>query len=91
MEEIVKEIVDSNLMIVDSGCADSLFNEGIRTLKMSNEYEQATYKEIELLRAASQKCQVSILHLIIYFCVGIFQIFSLVSCFRRCSFPFLQP
>ena len=66
LEEIVAEIVLCDLLIIESGSADSFFNSGVRTLLMSKDVGRTTYKEIELLRAASTKCHVRIPICIIY-------------------------
>ena len=61
LEEFISLIVVNDFLRIESGCADSLFNLGIRTLLLSNEYGSSTRKEIELLRAASTICHVRIL------------------------------
>ena len=58
LEEFLSLLFEDECVKVQSGCADLFFNKGIRKLIFSKEDGFLTYKETELLRAASAKCSV---------------------------------
>ena len=58
MEEFLSQLFENEFLEVKSGNAESFFNPGIRNLVLSKEDGLLTYKELELLRAASSKCSV---------------------------------
>ena len=58
LEEFLSLLFEDECVKIQSGCADLFFNKGIRKLILSKEDGLLTYKELELLRAASVKCSV---------------------------------